>query len=97
MILDGHIHVHDERSGKGDDREAFHRNLKKAGIDGGIVISSPAAWSGNANDRVGYSERLERLFYWTQGNPNLYPFFWIEPMETDALKQVEDAVKETQK
>jgi len=84
MILDGHIHL----MGRGKDSPtAFHRNLKAAGIDGGIVISEPS------HGRPGsIRQRLGRALEYARGNRDLFPFFWIEPMEKDAGGQVDAAI-----
>jgi predicted TIM-barrel fold metal-dependent hydrolase len=83
MILDGHIHL-----GRGKDTPGeFQRKLKAAGVSGGIVISEAS------HGRPGtLKARLGRAIEFSRGNANLYPFFWIEPMEKDALKQVDQAI-----
>lgn len=89
MILDGHIHITPGEVQK----ERFINQLDAAGIQGGILISlSPNSF--NFNDRV-YSteERIDNLFSWKGDNPNLYPFFWVDPTEEDAVKQVQIAAK----
>ena len=73
------------------DRSSFLMNLKKAGVDGGIIISlPPVSFSQKASS---FEKRLDNLFFWTGSIPNLYPFYWIDPMEDNALKQVETAVE----
>ena len=37
MILDGHIHIRD----LSEDRDGFLRELRHAGINGGLIISLP--------------------------------------------------------
>lgn len=88
MILDGHIHV----MGRQHDREQFDKQLNAAGIDGGIVMSNPPAVFKTLADAMSTPQRLDDLFYWTDGNENLYPFFWIDPTEDDATDQVTLAV-----
>lgn len=84
MLLDSHIHI-----GKGQkDRDDFERKLKLAGVNGGVLLSQSPASFGNKEEASSPQERLENLFYWTGDNPNLYPFYWIDPMEKDALEQV---------
>ncbi len=90
MILDGHIHI-----GNGEiDRSAFVSRLKEAGVDGGVVISLPPAAFRAIAGSAPVSRRLDELMSLTRATPNLYPFFWIDPMEDDALEQVEKAVKQ---
>ncbi len=88
MVLDGHIHSGFAGGGKPDSPKQFHEKLAASGIDGGIVISpSPRREGGN------HKERIERALKLTRGKKNLFPFFWIEPHERDALKQVDEAIK----
>jgi predicted TIM-barrel fold metal-dependent hydrolase len=84
MVLDGHIHL----MGRGKDTPAdFRRKLKAAGIDGGIVISEPS------HGRPGsLRQRLGKALAYARGDRNLFPFFWIEPMERDAERQVDQAI-----
>jgi predicted TIM-barrel fold metal-dependent hydrolase len=87
MILDGHIHI------EGDviDGDSFLRSAEQVGIDGGIVISqAPDSYynSGRTGDIARAAERLEGLFARTSKCDNLYPFFWIDPLEPDACEQV---------
>lgn len=89
MILDGHIHI----IGDEKDRDGFEENLKTAGVNGGIVMSIPPGVF-HALARPSTPEaRLDDLFYWTEGNENLYPFYWIDPMERGAVNQVALAVE----
>lgn len=88
MILDGHIHMGFTGGKKGDSPKTFRRKLAAGGIDGGIVISpSPRRSQENAR------ERMKSVMRMTAGGRNLFPFFWIEPRDPDALYQVDEAVK----
>ncbi|MBN1899983.1 amidohydrolase family protein [Candidatus Sumerlaeota bacterium] len=89
MILDGHIHI---LSGNCS-REDFVKRLKKAGIGGGVIISLPPRSFSWVAPAASTKERLDNLFFWREAAPNLFPFFWIDPMENDALKQIDLAVK----
>lgn len=84
MILDGHIHIMSEEK----NREQFEEKLQKAGVDGGILLSRPPASHGSRQNTLSAVERLDNLFYWTGSNPNLFPFYWIDPTEEDAVEQV---------
>lgn len=88
MILDGHIHI----MGDQKDREGFDTKLAEAGVDGGIVMSTPPAVFGALAQPMSAADRLDNLRYWTEGNENLYPFFWIDPMEDDAIDQIAQAI-----
>ena len=88
MILDGHIHID-----KGEARyEDFIERLKESGIDGGLVISLPL-YSFESKPSSP-QERLDNLFEWTASDPDLYPFYWIDPLEKDALDQVERDIRD---
>jgi len=89
MILDGHIHILDGKT----DRKDFIKRLRKAGIRGGIIISLPPPSFPWVAARFSARERLENLFFWCGAGPDLFPFFWLDPLEKDALKQVDLAVK----
>ena len=88
MTLDCHVHI----LGGPVDRAGFQAQLSAAGVDGALVISiaprSFGSWSGDYTSR----ERLDNLFEWVGDSPNLLPFYWIDPIEDDALDQVALAV-----
>ena len=89
MILDGHIHI-----GKGEINKAgLEARMKTAGINGGILLSLPPATFYPNTEACSKEERLDNLFSWVGDNPDLYPFFWIDPIEEDALEQVDLACK----
>ena len=89
MIFDGHIHL-TEKKGTLDD---FKNNLEKAGVDGGIVLSPSPESFGEEKNTLNPEERIKKVLTWTDFNPNLYAFFWIDPLETGARDQVELARK----
>ncbi len=89
MFFDGHIHVMGDRKEKAD----FDSKMKEAGVDGGVVLSLPPAVFRALGKPLSVKDRLEDLFYWTEGNENLYPFYWIDPTEDDAIDQVGLAVE----
>ncbi|MCG8638484.1 MAG: hypothetical protein MI862_02050, partial [Desulfobacterales bacterium] len=93
MILDCHIHVWTQKGTKED----FHAKLKQAGVDGGIALSLPPQsfpYFGELDKDYTTQDRIKDVFYWTEDNENLYPFYWIDPMEVDAVDQVNYAVQE---
>ena len=89
MILDGHIHILDGKK----DRKDFIKRLHKAGIRGGIIISLPPSSFPWVAGRFSAKERLDNLFFWCGDDHDFFPFFWIDPLERDALKQIDLAVK----
>ena len=89
MILDGHIHI-----GKGpEDRADFVQRLQSAGIAGGVVISLPPPSFAETAGAPSVDERLDNLLFWVENQPDLYPFFWIDPLEDAAIEQVQQAVE----
>ncbi|MFC1734658.1 amidohydrolase family protein [Candidatus Hydrogenedentota bacterium] len=89
MILDGHIHITDEKL----DRAGLDVRMKETGVGGGVIISqSPASFSRMSVCNE-YEGRLDNLFSWTNNAPHLFPFFWIDPTEDDAIVQVHSAVE----
>ena len=89
MILDGHIHIF-----RGDNEPAaFLQRLEQAGVSGGIVLSlAPPTFAAFA-EPVPAAERLDELMSVVAASPSLYPFYWVDPMEADAVEQVEAAVE----
>lgn len=88
MILDGHIHIFDENM----DRDNFYGKLKEGKVAGGTVISlAPEALNWNKKE---YSsrERLDNVLWFCEKNSMLFPFYWINPLEKDAVDQVKEAV-----
>jgi predicted TIM-barrel fold metal-dependent hydrolase len=76
-MFDGHIHI---RPGKAEP-ESLIGKMHECGIEGGILISlEPVAGSAKS--------RIENLKEWTVGFDNLVPFYWIDPLEDDAERQV---------
>ena len=87
MLRDCHVHL-----GAGAvDRAGVLSALDAAGVASCILLSlPPASFSGDvawpAADRLAHLER------WTAGEPRLVPFYWIDPVEHDAGRQVEMAL-----
>jgi len=88
MILDGHIHI----ATRGGDREDFARRLRAAGVGGGMIVSLPPPAFRAIAETGSADERLDSLFWWAETDAELYPLFWIDPVEDDALGQVAAAV-----
>lgn len=88
MVLDGHIHIWE---GAVDQVKLLER-MRQGGIDGGNLLSqAPASFDGSmiaGSPQV----RLKNLMAWCVDAPALQPFFWIDPVETDAVAQVTMAV-----
>ncbi|MGI6562858.1 MAG: amidohydrolase family protein [Clostridia bacterium] len=88
MLLDSHIHIFDRDM----DRDDFYNKLKEGGVDGGIVISlAPDALKWNKTD-YSSQNRLDNVLWICEENPLLFPFYWLNPLEKDAIDQVREAV-----
>ncbi len=95
MILDGHIHIN--QNGQ-EGRSKFTDKLKALGIDGGVLLSLPPKSFPNIfpdlNPCVTPQERLDNLSYWADASQNLYPFYWVDPIDPGAIEQVQMAAKQ---
>ena len=97
MRYDCHIHTHFSKN-EGYSKygptyrfntEAYLDDLKKANIDGSAIFSlSPIHYPD-----ISVEERMNAALDICNGNDNLFPFFWIDPTEEDALMQVDLAVQ----
>ncbi len=88
MILDGHIHITEFKS----DPAAFRKRLAAGGIDGGIVISLPPPAFRPGWDTGKPAHRLDNLFAFCGDEPDLFPFYWLDPLEENSAGQIKDAV-----
>lgn len=85
MRIDAHVHM----TGNESDSSRLMERLEKAGFDGAIVFSpSPNGMLGKSCPN---QERLYKLLRYTDGQENLYPFYFIDPTHEDALAQAEAA------
>jgi len=87
-ILDGHIHIIEG----GVPHPEMVNRMQQAGVSGGVVISRPPAAFSAVASPAPAAARMEEATAWAFSGPELYPFFWIDPLEADALEQVEMAV-----
>lgn len=87
MIIDGHIHI----SAGPVDQRGLVEKMQAAGVDGGALFSLPPACFVRLEQPHAAHERLDNLLAWVEGNANLYPIFWIDPLEPDAIDQVATA------
>lgn len=87
-ILDTHIHIL-----SGDDTPAeLAERLRRAGIAGGMIISRAPMAFGMFAGTAAPPACLSELLAWTAATPDCFSCFWIDPLDEDALAQVEMAV-----
>jgi predicted TIM-barrel fold metal-dependent hydrolase len=86
MIFDTHIHIWNEDF----DLKQFFSRMKEAGVDGGCVFSIPP--TDYMPTKLKPKERLEILHGVTSQSDLLFPVYFINPVEPDALEQVDLAV-----
>jgi predicted TIM-barrel fold metal-dependent hydrolase len=84
MILDGHIHLMKAGAPPAD----FSDRLERAGIAGGVVMSLPPATFKAVEHDTSSAARLKHVLAWRSAHQRIYPFFWIDPLESDAVDQV---------
>ncbi len=90
-MLDGHVHIFTDST---INTAALQPELKRAGTDGGVLLSlPPAAFPYLQTTLISTRERLDNLFDWAAAAPGFYPFYWIDPLEEDAREQVTLAVQ----
>lgn len=90
MILDGHIHINE---GPVSQKELLLK-LNMSDIDGGVLFSiPPASFRLKTSNKISNQQRLENLVSCCEGTDKLFPFYWLDPTESDAILQVSDAIK----
>lgn len=90
--MDCHVHM----LGKISRLEDMLEGLDAADVDAAVVLSFPPESNAEA-DTSKYSfaaeDRLSFVMEWAGKSERIFPFFWIDPMEEDAFKQVDMAVE----
>ncbi len=89
MILDAHVH-----SKEGPVEQArFLAELKACGVDGAVITSLRPKCFKAVGHTASPEERLKLILEWTKGAPTLFPFYYLDPTEPSAVKQVKRASK----
>ncbi|MDD5482877.1 MAG: amidohydrolase family protein [Kiritimatiellae bacterium] len=88
-MFDGHIHVRPGHAG----RKSLIRKMRQAGVGGGILLSQSPHCAASAGTIKTWRERLDHVLEWCCLSREFYPFFWIDPLENDALRQAQAAVE----
>jgi predicted TIM-barrel fold metal-dependent hydrolase len=57
------------------------------------VISLPPLSFGNFGQSCATPERLAHLCSWCDVEENLFPFYWLDPLEKDAFEQIDMAIE----
>ncbi len=82
------VHIHIDR-GTCDSPETFLDKTGRAGVDGGVLLSLEPYGSAVLPDMdQRWQKRLDFVLDYTSKTPGFVPFFYIDPMEIDAEKQV---------
>ncbi len=90
-MKDCHIHLM-PMAGPIDPPEIFVEKAASAGVDGGNLFSlSPAAFRPDPERTQEWRFRLDHVLEYTSKTPGFLPYFWIDPTEPDAEKQIESA------
>lgn len=90
-MKDCHIHFM-PLIGPADPQEVFLQKTAEAGITGGTIMSLPPASFRPDNERSQFwQDRLDYILEYTKKTPGFYPFFWIDPTESDAFEQISTA------
>ena len=92
MRIDSHVHTGLTASYTGSNSTSQHeflQGLHDAGLDGAVILSvNPlhvSDWDAE--------KRMDDAIGFCKGADTLYPFFWINPLESDALDQVDLAIQ----
>ena len=86
---DGHVHLGMPE----DPPRNFAASLKEAGLAGALVISPAPGYVGADGRGMQWQERLDMILEWQDRVPGLIPFFWIDPTEDGAERQVDAAAR----
>lgn len=89
MVRDAHIHINDSLPSP----EEFRLALAQAGVSGGLLFSRAPAAFDNQPPRRDSARRLQEVLDFCRPVPGMHPFFFIDPLEPDALEQIDRAVE----
>jgi predicted TIM-barrel fold metal-dependent hydrolase len=88
MRLDGHIHTGLSSDYRGSDetvKNKLLKNLHAAGFDGGVILSADPIKCASMDPE----KRMQDTLGLCRGEETLFPYYWINPLESDALDQVQ--------
>lgn len=90
MKIDGHVHTHfdDTYDSSMKMGEKFMEALHLAGMDGAVILSPDPE-----NPKfLSAAERMSNTIDFCKDYDTLYPLYWINPLDEDALWQVDEAI-----
>jgi len=86
-MIDLHVHITTKIIRKTN----FMDKLEIIGVGEAVLLSLPPGSFSNAKGKDLFHERLNNVLEWCDGGEYLHPFFWIDPLTDDAVKQVNTA------
>ncbi len=92
-MIDGHIHMMGKAGMDAGLRGGFASRIKEAGCGGGVVFCAPPKTFSQEYDFTP-AERLSGVLELGSNVPGVIPFYWVDPLEADAVAQVDLAVSE---
>lgn len=80
--------------GPEDPAPVFLKKAADAGITGGTIMSlPPLSFRPDPERSQHWRDRLGHILEYTKDTPGFHPFFWIDPTENDAEKQIFSATE----
>jgi len=92
MKIDCHLHTHTDSKytcGNTFDTDAFLSDINAAGFDGAALYTL----NPNRYPNMTPEERMDYTLNICKGKDTLFPFYWINPLEDDALEQIDLAIE----
>ena len=92
MKIDCHMHIKDDSKYINEgifNNDAFLADLKASGMDGAAIYSANPVTNADKTAQ----ERMNAALDICKGKDTLYPFYWINPLEDDAIEQVDLAIE----
>ncbi|MDD5699535.1 MAG: amidohydrolase family protein [Victivallaceae bacterium] len=84
-MIDCHVHL---KTAVGRETD-FKVNLSGICGQGAIILSLPPATFFTSRQKYPFIQRLNNVLEWCKDEKDFYPFFWLDPLEEEALKQIE--------
>lgn len=89
MILDAHMHM-EQTEFRGGSQYELLKSALLAGVSGGVVMSPDPL----NNRDIPVRDRIDAVTRFCSGSENLFPFFWVDPMDDNAMEHVNLAAAE---